>query len=220
MLGRQRSWPIGRPIVDADLARSAWRTTTCFAQSPPARRTRAASTCRAPHGAGARTLRGQLGDNGSRDSAVPVAVSGGGNTSALAWAGTSLALWTRRTRELLGRQRLWPTGGRGRRRSSAPVAVAGDIPFTSIAAGNAHACGVTAVGDAYCWGRTTADSSATDDVRPSKSGPREGDRSFRLDNSGSRSHLRPNDGEAYCWGHNTYGQLGDADDSDQTNRCA
>jgi alpha-tubulin suppressor-like RCC1 family protein len=36
--------------------------------------------------------------------------------------------------------------------STVPVPVAGGISFTAVSAGEAHNCGVTAAGDAYCWG--------------------------------------------------------------------
>jgi alpha-tubulin suppressor-like RCC1 family protein len=36
--------------------------------------------------------------------------------------------------------------------TSAPSPVAGGLPFASLAMGRMHTCGITAAGDAYCWG--------------------------------------------------------------------
>ena len=40
--------------------------------------------------------------------------------------------------------------------SQVPVAVAGGLAFTSLAAGASHTCGLTAAGAAYCWGNGTS----------------------------------------------------------------
>src|SRR5678816_3376931 len=45
-------------------------------------------------------------------------------------------------------------GAISERRSPEPVSASPS--FIAIAAGNAHACGVTAQGDAYCWGENSS----------------------------------------------------------------
>jgi alpha-tubulin suppressor-like RCC1 family protein len=40
--------------------------------------------------------------------------------------------------------------------TDAPVAVGGGLTFALLGAGEAHSCGLTGAGMAYCWGRNEA----------------------------------------------------------------
>ena len=85
-----------------------------------------------------------------------------------------------------------------------PVAVKGGLSFVSLFAGGSSACGLTANGQAYCWGRntigslgngTTANSSAPVAVS--------GDQKFtRLAVGPTFTCGISSDGSAYCWGGN------------------
>jgi alpha-tubulin suppressor-like RCC1 family protein len=99
-----------------------------------------------------------------------------------------------------------------------PAPVVGGLSFTSIAAGNAHACGITLRGEAYCWGRNSGgqlgDGSTTDHSTPARV---TGSTRFASITAGAvHTCAVSSDGEAFCWGRNTYGQLGDGGTSDQT----
>ena len=89
-----------------------------------------------------------------------------------------------------------------------------DILFTlaTVDVGRKHSCGLTTSGTAYCWGDNTegqlGDASNISSPRPV---PVAGGRHFVQLTSGGRNHtcgLTAN-GEAYCWGENPFGQLGD-----------
>ena len=104
-----------------------------------------------------RNLFGELGDgNAPNDSDVPVAVSSGavafaslnaGGLHACALtAGGQAYCWGANDRGQLGDDNA-PTA------SDVPVPVAGgSLAFASLSAGTQHSCGVTAGGQAYCWG--------------------------------------------------------------------
>jgi alpha-tubulin suppressor-like RCC1 family protein len=84
------------------------------------------------------------------------------------------------------------------------------LRFVSISAGTAHACGITAHGKAYCWGRNDAgqigDSTTTD--RPTPVAVR-GNIVFRQISAGDRHTCGVSTyDEPYCWGANEHGQLG------------
>ncbi len=84
--------------------------------------------------------------------------------------------------------------------------------MAAVSTGSFHACSVTRNGTAYCWGDNTegqlGDGSNTPSTQPV---PVAGDLLFVKLTSGGRNHTcgLTNDGEAYCWGWNPFGQLGD-----------
>ena len=90
--------------------------------------------------------------------------------------------------------------------TSSPVAVLGDMRFTSIVAGGMHTCGLTRALEVYCWG-----------------GAREGTTPALLVGVPPLVFIASKfwhtcgltgAGEAWCWGDNTGGQLGDGSPPD------
>lgn len=98
----------------------------------------------------------------------------------------------------------------GQDSAAAPRSVSDGIRFASITAGGGHTCGLTAAGQAYCWGRNgvgqLGDSSTTDRPTPVLVW---GGIVFRQLAAGARHTCGlTTDDEAYCWGDNSHGQLG------------
>ncbi|HEX8430603.1 MAG TPA: Ig-like domain-containing protein, partial [Longimicrobium sp.] len=84
--------------------------------------------------------------------------------------------------------------------SALPVQVAGGLRFTSITAGNAHTCGLTAAGAAHCWGDGYAGAGPV---------PVAGGITFRSLTAGTGFTCGISTAnEAYCWGDNSDGVLG------------
>ena len=115
----------------------------------------------------------------------------------------------------------WGANGTGQLGHSAqshhtPTAVETDLKFASLDAGTEHTCGLTATGTAYCWGRNDRGQlgDGTTDAR-SVPQPVTGDHTFQLIVAGGfdigHTCALTNDGEAYCWGDNEFGQLGNGD---------
>ena len=119
------------------------------------------------------------------------------------------------------------------RRSTTPSAASGNIRFTSIAAGNSHTCAVAEGGEVYCWGRNNSGQLGTTvPVSAAAAAPGVGESSATADRlvpttvesstrfisvtAGSvHTCARTRAGVAYCWGQNSYGQLGDGTTSDR-----
>lgn len=101
-----------------------------------------------------------------------------------------------------------------------PFPVTGDHTFDVISAGSDHTCGITTEGATLCWGRNLGgqlgDGTTTDRLTPT---PVAGGHDFTAISAGSSlTHQLENEnftcaltaeGEAYCWGLNEAGQLGD-----------
>jgi alpha-tubulin suppressor-like RCC1 family protein len=95
-----------------------------------------------------------------------------------------------------------------------PVPVAGSLTFASLVAGDQQTCGLTPLGKAYCWG---ADSSGVLG-NGTHSPPADQLTPVAVSFSGTFVRLAAGlyhtcglapSGEAYCWGNNSSGQLGD-----------
>lgn len=97
---------------------------------------------------------------------------------------------------------------------SAPTAVVGGITFSTITAGTTHSCGLTASGQAYCWGDNTYGqlgdgNAATGSPSPAPVG---GSHVFVAISAGEHHTCAVDDGdEVWCWGRNDQGQLGNND---------
>lgn len=107
-----------------------------------------------------------------------------------------------------------------------PVPVAGGLVLTSISCGFDHTCGITSDGEAYCWGANHFGQLGNGTPTPSLSTPVytpvpvAGDLAFAsisLGGESERGHTcgLTTRGEAYCWGWNAGGQLGDGTNSDR-----
>ena len=163
---------------------------------------------------------GQLGNGIARDADAPVSVP---NTRfrALA-AGWNFACGL----DTGGHAHCWGENSAGQLGNGEnvdhrqPVVVAGDLTFVAVAAGNAHACGVTSQGDAYCWGQNSngqlGDGTTSDHLVPVRVRAVPGARFVSITAGARHSCAVVGDGEAYCWGLDSYGQLGDGGGANQT----
>lgn len=86
-----------------------------------------------------------------------------------------------------------------------PALVDGAHQWLQVSSGSDHACGITQGGAGYCWGAQALGSELSFSSSPA---PVAGDLLFeQLHASGHVCAV--SGGRAYCWGHNSDGQLGD-----------
>ncbi len=155
---------------------------------------------------------GQLGNGSTSDASAPVAVpapvpfrlvrAGGAHTCALATTGAAYC-WGTNTSGQAG------TGQAGASELR-PVAVTGGLSFDSLDTGEAHTCGRTTDGAAYCWGMNRygqlGNGQTSDSPRPALV---VGGHVFRaLALAATSSCGLDTDGVIRCWGSNAQGQLG------------
>lgn len=161
---------------------------------------------------------GQFGNGTTENSTVPVAVDTSGvlagktvtsiaakGSTVCAIADTKLYCWGSRT------------GDGTADHSSVPVAVAGELgtkSVTAVALGDAHSCAL-AEGSVYCWGGNAqgqlGNGSLEDSDAPalvSVSGVL-GGKNITAVSVSNESTCVIADSSLYCWGDNSYGQLGD-----------
>jgi alpha-tubulin suppressor-like RCC1 family protein len=97
--------------------------------------------------------------------------------------------------------------------SSSPVDVPGLDGVAAIGVGMGHACAVTTVGALKCWGDNSkgqlGDGSTTTSAMPVDVGGLSGGVTAVAAGQGFTCALKTS-GEVDCWGDNSYGQLGDA----------
>lgn len=86
--------------------------------------------------------------------------------------------------------------------------------FTTIDAGRNHTCGLTASGQGICWGRNNygqlGDSTAAPTTTPVSVYHPSGVTFDRVTGAGSHTCALTGAGQAYCWGYNADGRLGDS----------
>jgi alpha-tubulin suppressor-like RCC1 family protein len=114
--------------------------------------------------------------------------------------------------------------------SSTPVAVGGGLRFVSVSVSGEHSCGVTTAGVAYCWGSNLhgelGDGSSKSSSTPvlvaggltfaNVSAGSDGSDGYGPDYSCAMTTA----GEAYCWGSNVHGELGDGSTIDSSTPVA
>jgi alpha-tubulin suppressor-like RCC1 family protein len=168
---------------------------------------------------------GQLGDGSTTASAVPVAVAGGlkfasisageAQTCAVTPAGAAYC-WGSFSGLGTGTKAQLTWCVRDHDCTPTPVPVAGGLVFSSVSAGQWHSCGVTLAGKGYCWGWWTEDGALGVDPDCIHAGcgetpePVAGDLTFASINAGDSRHTCgvTTAGAGYCWGYNTFGELG------------
>jgi len=152
------------------------------------------------------------------NSAVPLRVPGGHRFVAIAvgevfqCALDSLRAaycWGRNDRGNLGDGTAWPWVAK-----RSPSAVVGGLRWQTLSAGILHACGIATDGRAYCWGNAFRGALGNGEYDGARSSPVAvvGGLTFATVHSGAATScaLTP-EGEAYCWGVNDYGILGDGE---------
>ena len=105
----------------------------------------------------------------------------------------------------------------------APIRVAGDLSFTSLAAGNLHTCGLDETGNAWCWGNDTygqvGDGPADQAQKLSPVAVAGGVVFSSLTAGGAHTCGVDITEQAWCWGTDENGQIGDGP-ADQRNEHA
>ena len=165
---------------------------------------------------------GQLGNNTATNSSVPVPVDTSGvladkTITAITAGGVHTCAVADGQAYCWGRNSRGNSGNNSTTDSSVPVAVdtsgvlAGKT-VTAITAGRYHTCAV-ADGRAYCWGYNDSGELGNSSTRRSRvpvavaSGVLAG-KSVTAITAGGHHSCAVADGQAYCWGRNAMGQLG------------
>src|SRR3989442_9277970 len=156
---------------------------------------RLAAACALAFGAGEKSA------TAPRSDLVFAQVSAGRGTCALTAAGAAYCWANSLANGAMGTQ-------------GTPVAVTGGLSFHALSVGELHTCGVTAAGVAYCWGDNQDGQLGigSSDVSP-HAAPEAvtGGLSFATMSAGSRHTCGlTSSGGAYCWGDNSFGELGSA----------
>ena len=159
---------------------------------------------------------GQLGNNSTTDSKVPVDVSGltAGVASISAGGRSTCAITTSGGTKCWGANSTGQLGNNSTTDSTVPVDVNRLISgVASISVGFSHTCAITTAGGAQCWGAngssgilgngtTTTQSLVPVDVSGLTSGV------ASISAGGDHTCALTTSGGAKCWGANVYGQLG------------
>ena len=160
---------------------------------------------------------GTLGNGSRTNSPTPVAVSGGLTfTSIVAGAWHTCALTAS------GDAYCWGLNDGGQLGngpptslpaiSSVPIAVAGGLKFTVLAATMQYTCGLVASGAAYCWGHNEfgqfGNGGRSSSVPATTPVAVSGGLSFSSLDAGGYHTCGLNGGSAYCWGLNQSGEIG------------
>ena len=179
---------------------------------------------------------GQLGDGSTGSSAVPVAVTGGVRFSALSASGDhTCGLATDGVAYCWGSNNAGQLGDGSTSSSAVPVRVVvpAGVTFSALSASGEHTCGRATTGAAYCWGLNRS-GQLGDGSTSSSSVPVAvaGGLTFSTLARGAAPEVPPpggfpvhasehtcgviTSGAAYCWGSNSYGQLGNGFTSSST----
>ena len=113
---------------------------------------------------------------------------------------------------------------------TSPVAVTDGLSFATVSAAGDHTCAVTTAGAAYCWGANSSGQLGNGTTNPTGGANPSpvavlGGLSFVMVSAGgvqSMGHTCgvTTVGAAYCWGDNSWGQLGDGTTTNRTNPVA
>jgi alpha-tubulin suppressor-like RCC1 family protein len=156
---------------------------------------------------------GQLGSGVSASSSTPVAVEGNRSyVTLVAGADHTCGLTSDGRAYCWGRNDDGELGNGSFYSSSVPTLVAGGLTFRALGSGAYHTCGLTDAGLAYCWGWNDfgqlGNGSSVSSLVPVAVSTSQ---TFTALAAGFGWHTcaLTSSGAAYCWGHNSDGELGD-----------
>jgi alpha-tubulin suppressor-like RCC1 family protein len=171
---------------------------------------------------------GRLGNgDGGTNQSEPVKVVGNhrfvtltSEGGSVGFAGHTCAITDEGKTYCWGRNAGGQLGNGGGGDSDLPVLVSGDLDFATVSTGALHACAITESGNPYCWGNNGSGEVGNGDAGTRQHVPAavEGGHTFTSISTDLYSTCALTEsGEAYCWGQNNYGQLGDGsqDNRDQ-----
>jgi alpha-tubulin suppressor-like RCC1 family protein len=166
-------------------------------------------------------LDGELGNSASASSNVPVAVTTTGALSGKTVTQLSTGGAFACVLGSAGAAYCWGLGTSGQlgnnlgTTSNVPVAVTAPGTLTQVTAGNASGCALSSLGAASCWGLGTsgqlgngASTSSNVPVAVTTTGAPSGVTLVQVDGGGTSTCAVSSAGLAYCWGDDTYGELG------------
>ncbi|MEO8959026.1 MAG: hypothetical protein ABI304_08790 [Rudaea sp.] len=159
---------------------------------------------------------GALGNNSTTDSPIPVGVSGldSGVAAIAAGATHTCALTT------TGAMQCWGSNGNGQVGNNATTDSHVPVPVSTltsgvmaITSGYVHTCALTTAGAMKCWGANSngelGNNSITDSHVPTPvSSLANGVASIASGSSADHSCALTTQGVVFCWGSNSYGELG------------
>jgi alpha-tubulin suppressor-like RCC1 family protein len=175
---------------------------------------------------------GRLGDGSTADSSVPVLVLSGAVpdgvlfTQVSAGGAHSLAMGSDGNTYAWGDNSFGQLGNNSTTRSSVPVlvsvgAVPGGVTFTQVLAGGDHSLALGSDGKAYAWGGNGDGQLGNNSITPSSvpvpvsaGHVPDGVTFAELSPSDFHSLALGSDGNAYAWGDNSFGQLGNNSTTD------
>ena len=155
---------------------------------------------------------GRLGDGTAYTGLAPIKVGGTVSVTALsAGGGHTCAIATSGDAYCWGANYAGQLGNGSLTSASTPALVSGGFKFTAISAGDSHTCGITASG-VYCWGDKTF--GQIGDGLPGAhavvpSAVKNSSNFVIVAAGGFHTCAIASGGNAYCWGDNTTGELGD-----------
>ena len=157
--------------------------------------------------------RGALGDGSLTLQAAPVLVAGGLTFQSITTGGLhSCGVTTGGDAYCWGANDRGEIGNGTTTDQPQPALVSGGHSFASVSAGTFFTCGVTTTGDAYCWGRNSfgqLGNGSSDENSHSVPGLVLGGHTFATVSTGvSHACGVTAAGDAYCWGSNAGGALG------------
>ncbi|HEY2806263.1 MAG TPA: hypothetical protein VGI92_10450 [Gemmatimonadales bacterium] len=171
---------------------------------------------------------GELGDSGATSAVIAVP---GGHTFTSITAGLShtCGLTSNGAAYCWGQNAYGQLGtGATSGDSAAPATVTGGLAFTSVTAGGLHTCGLTAAGVAYCWGYNGQGALGSGSFGGTVTAPAvvAGGLVFAKlvasapVNLDDRTCGLTSGGNAYCWGSNSAGELGDGSTANRSSPVA